>query len=53
MANPVNTLPQVKTYDCTYEHSIEHCLDTRRLVEEAEEETEVSRKPMAIAATAS
>jgi len=52
MAQQVNTRPQVKTYDCTYEHSIEHCLETRQLVEEAEDETDASLKPVAIAATA-
>jgi hypothetical protein len=53
MTHQANTRPQAKPYDCTYEHSLEHCLETRRLVEAAEDESDSSRQPVAIAAMAS
>ncbi len=53
MEHQVNTRLQVKTYDCTYEHSIERCLETRCLVEEVEDQTESPRKPLANVAKAS
>ncbi len=36
-----NTRPQVTSYDSGYEHSYEHWIEVRRLVEESEEQITV------------
>jgi hypothetical protein len=44
--------PQVTSYDSGHEHSIEHWIEVRVMVEEFEEETVVIAKPQALAAKA-
>jgi hypothetical protein len=44
--------PQVTSYDSGHEHSIEHWIEVRLMVEEFEEETVSIAKPRALAARA-
>jgi hypothetical protein len=37
--------PKITSYDACNEHSVEHWVDVRRLVEESEKETAVIAKP--------
>lgn len=47
-----STKPQLSSYDSGHEHSIEHWVEVRLMVDAAEEETDAIAKPRAFAARA-